>query len=312
MAAIAVSDIFADFDATYKGVPLAMKIRLLLTVDKLITRHFGLRKKELAVPVTESSGVVTLDSRVMWIESARWISQPHGTPGRIPGSLLEETNVDEQDVYRGDWRANAPGTPAEFMQSHDLTGGQIQFDKPTLYGTLIATAATNATPIVVTSSAAHGLSDGDRVDIRNGLVNTNVNGDYYAKVTGYSTTTFALYEDEDLATPIAGNGVYTASSALICCANSPYLQLFTRWHDADMDETSDLPDSALYPNIYTDGMCFEYAKRRVEKDIPKFRALFEDVMNEQIFLTQKRAGRKPMHLEIVHGRSTPSVTRSRW
>lgn len=312
MAAITVTTIFSDFDMTYKGVPTAVKIRLLKTVDKLITRHFGLRKKELAVAVTEESGVVSLDARVMWIESARWINQPHGTPGRIGGSLLTESNVDEQDMYRDDWRASAPSTPSEFMQSHNLTGGQLQFDCPTLYGTLVATAATNADPIVVTSSAAHGLSDGDRVDIRNGLVNTNVNGDHYAKVTGYGTTTFALYSDEDLTTSIAGNGVYTASSALINCANSPYLQLFTRWHDDALDASSSLPDTALYPNLYVDGMCFEYARRRVEKDIPKYKALFEDVINEQIFLTQKRAGRKPMHLEIVHGRSESSVSRSRW
>lgn len=311
MAAIEVATILADFGSTYKGVPEAVQLRYLDTVDKLITRHFGLRKKELYVPIAEESGVVDLDSGVMWIESARWVDRPHATPGRIAGSLLSESSVDEQDVYRGDWRANPPGTPAEFMQTHNLVGGQVQFDCPSLYGTLIATAATNADPIVVTSSAAHGLSDGDRVDIRNGLVNTNVNGDHYAKVTGYSTTTFALYSDAALTTTVAGNGVYTASSGLISCANSPYLQLFTRWHEP-LTANGDVPDTALYPNIYVDGMCFEHAKRRVEKDIPKYRALFEDVMNEQIFLTQKRTGRKPLHLEIVSGRSEASVTRSRW
>jgi len=309
--AIAVSTILADFGSTYKGVPEAVRLRYLNTVDKLIQRHFGLRKKELAVPVAEGSGVVALDSGVMWVETARWIDRPHPTPGRLGGHLLTESNIAEQNAYRGDWRANPPGVPAEFMGTADLTGSQVQFDCPSLYGTLIATAATNATPIVVTSSAVHGLSDGDRVDIRNALVNTNANGDHYAKVTGYSTTTFALYSDSDLSTPVAGNGAYTASSGLISCLNSPYLQLFTRWHE-ELDASDNVPDVALYPNLYVDGMCLEHARRRSEKDIPKFKALFEDVINEQISLTQEQMGTKPFNIQIVSGRSEASVRRSRW
>jgi len=67
--------------------------------------------------------------------------------------------------------------------------------------------STNASPIVITCTA-HGLADGDPVTIAGITGNTNANGDYYAKVTGYSATTFALYTDKALTTPRAGNGAH--------------------------------------------------------------------------------------------------------
>jgi hypothetical protein len=69
-----------------------------------------------------------------------------------------------------------------------------------------ATAATNATPIVVTFGAAHGLVDGDQVQGSGFATNTAANALVYAKVTGYSTTTIGLYSDSALTVPVAGNG----------------------------------------------------------------------------------------------------------
>jgi hypothetical protein len=72
------------------------------------------------------------------------------------------------------------------------------------------TGATNASPIVITTSAAHGFVDADPVNVGTVGSNTNANGILYAKRTGYSDTTFALYEDAGLTTPRAGNGAYTS------------------------------------------------------------------------------------------------------
>jgi hypothetical protein len=78
---------------------------------------------------------------------------------------------------------------------------------------LAVTGATNASPIVVTT-AAHGLADGDPVSIAGVGGNTNSNGDYFAKVTGFSAATFALYSDKALTLPVAGNAAYTAGGTV--------------------------------------------------------------------------------------------------
>jgi hypothetical protein len=64
-------------------------------------------------------------------------------------------------------------------------------------------AATNATPIVV-SSTTNTLSDGDVVFISGGLVNTGINGTF--TVSSTSGTGFTLLGSR-------GTGTYTASSA---------------------------------------------------------------------------------------------------
>jgi len=66
------------------------------------------------------------------------------------------------------------------------------------------TAATNATPIVVTTGTAHGLQTGDKVTISGVLGNTSANGSFSATVT--STTTFSLDGS-------SGNGAYTSGGA---------------------------------------------------------------------------------------------------
>lgn len=70
---------------------------------------------------------------------------------------------------------------------------------------LLVTAATNASPIVVTTSA-HGLADRDYVTISNVVGNTNANGSFHVKML--TPTTFSLYSDKALTTPVAGNGAW--------------------------------------------------------------------------------------------------------
>lgn len=70
------------------------------------------------------------------------------------------------------------------------------------------TGATNATPIVITTSVEHGLVDGQMVAISGVLGNTAANVTCFANQL--SATTFALYTDSGLITPIAGSGAYTS------------------------------------------------------------------------------------------------------
>lgn len=62
------------------------------------------------------------------------------------------------------------------------------------------TAASNATPIAVTTSAAHGLSTGQQAIIQGVLGNTNANGTWTLTVTGANTFTL---------NGSTGNGAYT-------------------------------------------------------------------------------------------------------
>ena len=76
---------------------------------------------------------------------------------------------------------------------------------------LAVSDATNATPIVVTTGT-NDLSDGDYVTIASVGGNTAANGNFY--VDALTTTTFALYSDATLQTPVAGNGAYTSGGTV--------------------------------------------------------------------------------------------------
>lgn len=65
---------------------------------------------------------------------------------------------------------------------------------------LAMTAATNATPIAITTASAHGLATGNYVTISGVLGNTNANGTFVITVTGASTFTL---------NGASGSGTYT-------------------------------------------------------------------------------------------------------
>jgi hypothetical protein len=76
------------------------------------------------------------------------------------------------------------------------------------------TGATNATPIVVTTTSAHGLIDGDPIQITGVGGNTNANVQGFAKRTSYTGSTFGLYSDQALTQAVAGNSGYTSGGAV--------------------------------------------------------------------------------------------------
>ncbi len=89
-------------------------------------------------------------------------------------------------------------------------GGAVEFNicvGIVLATPLVLSDATNATPIVVTTTVDHGLKTGDQVRIAGVTGNTNANGDFY--ITRLSGTTFSL-QDFDHAN-VAGNGAYTGA-----------------------------------------------------------------------------------------------------
>jgi hypothetical protein len=90
--------------------------------------------------------------------------------------------------------------------------GELQLLKRHLFGNGGAiTSSTNATPIVVTTTAAHGLAAGMAITITDHLVNTNANGNFITIATT-SGTTITLGTISGLTVSNAvGNGVGAAT-----------------------------------------------------------------------------------------------------
>jgi phospholipase C len=126
----------------------------------------------------------------------------------------------------------------------DLDGGALDgfVQQDEIPGTTIAIAGiTNASPIVVTTTAAHGFSTGDTVWLKNTNANTAAGG--FHKITVLSTTSFAL-------DGTSGNGIYSGSAARVgkvtrcsdpqvagcnrtCMGHHPARQAYTLWAAAD-------------------------------------------------------------------------------
>lgn len=83
----------------------------------------------------------------------------------------------------------------------DISGGHTH---------ITASGASAATPTVVTTSTAHGISAANDGTQLNSVYVHNLNGVtdgfYYAKVTGFSPTTFALYSDVAQTTGVTSTG----------------------------------------------------------------------------------------------------------
>lgn len=78
------------------------------------------------------------------------------------------------------------------------------------------TGATNATPIEITTSAAHGLADGERVEIIGVLGNLAANGVWYAQVTAANKfTIYSAWTGGAPATPVPGSGAWAAGGTQV-------------------------------------------------------------------------------------------------
>jgi hypothetical protein len=85
--------------------------------------------------------------------------------------------------------------------------------------TLSITGATNASPIVVTTSFSHGLVNGDQVTIQNAAGNTAANGTW--TVANRTATTFELAGS-------TGNGAYTGNGIIRGANNSGFADVWSR------------------------------------------------------------------------------------
>lgn len=308
---IAASSLVSSFRKTFPDCTPTNAYVFLNEASKQVIRAYPIRMRDFNLAVTEGGRTIDIDEGIVWIDEARYIPKPSPDPLKTPGLPMDQTTLDTLQTSGFDWRGESPGTPYEFYTTADLTTGELGLRPSPDDTTLTVTGATNASPIVITSSAAHGLSDGDRVGHVDVVGNTAANVEGYAKVTGYGATTYGFYSDSALTLPIAGNGAYT-SGGLISCAGSPYIKLYTR-HHAALDSSSTMPLTAFYRDTYLNMMRFLYAtEMENEAGIKKYRPLVDEVLERQFQLTQKRGGRKEPHLKIVQQRPNGYVTQTRF
>lgn len=104
---------------------------------------------------------------------------------------------------------------------------------------LTVTNATNATPIVITTSVANGLTNGSRVSIQGVIGNEAANGNFFAKPL--TATTFEIYQYENLSGAIAGSGAYNSASEATLSSGAS-----TRGYDEDTIQIT--VDSLLNPS----------------------------------------------------------------
>lgn len=103
------------------------------------------------------------------------------------------------------WRVEGVLTDVTTAKMSDPTGA-YGIKRNDLSASTIS-GGTKADPVVITTSAAHGLSDGQMVNFLDMVGMTDLEGlNYYAKVTGQSATSYALYQETGLTNTVDGSG----------------------------------------------------------------------------------------------------------
>jgi hypothetical protein len=136
-----------------------------------------------------------------------WLIDSTGVPGASANGSWAATGINSQTAIQpsGTWTPFPIGAKSTLAVSSGLVFASYA------YG-LTVTAATNAAPIVITTSVAHGLQNGQLVTITGVGGNTNANGTFSVAVL--SPTTVALYSASIPNVQIAGNGAYTSGGVV--------------------------------------------------------------------------------------------------
>lgn len=124
--------------------------------------------------------------------------------------LIDEDSDMQFSYYLPVYKQLMPDT--ERYRGHDSYDANGVADPVCGYDENLAlTGASNASPIVITTSGAlvNNMTNGQAVLLTGVLGNTAANGSYFAKTTGYAPGQFALYSNSSLSTPVGGNGAYS-------------------------------------------------------------------------------------------------------
>ena len=121
------------------------------------------------------------------------------------------------------------GTGTSITTSGQINaGGDVLLDANAF--TLSVSNATVATPIVITTTVAHKLADGDQVAMA-GVSVGGSSGQWVVKVTGYSATTFALVDSVGSGSYTGGGTVQRDAQIMFSAARTTTRALTRFWND---------------------------------------------------------------------------------
>jgi len=217
-----------------------MAVTLLQRTLNDLVRQFWLTRDEQVIPLVENQGSYSFDSDVMRI----WVAELQFGSGDPQTLKQKSIRTVDQDFAGSIFASSSSGQAPEciFLNPTKAGARQVCVLPWPSQSSIVISGATNASPIVITTTTNHGLSDGSAIFIGGVLGNTAANGYFFAKETGYSATTFALYTDSSLTSPVAGTGGYTSGGVLASSSN-PFLRLLVSRRVTVTDDTTTLPDS---------------------------------------------------------------------
>lgn len=204
-------------------------------------------------------------------------------------SPLNKMSVRQFEVGGRVPRVQSSDYPQDVYQELSLTSAkQLGLSPPPSFSTLAVSSVSNASPVVVGTTVAHGLADGVQVYVQDVGGNTAANGLYYARVSAPygSTTTFSLYADSAFASPVVGNGAYT-TGGLVATSTGPFMRVWVtrKVTLGEATGTTSLPDSITELDYLNSGMWLKHSRHRHKDDLPENTALWhfwEAKMRQQI------------------------------
>jgi hypothetical protein len=180
-----------------------------------------------SITAATNSNPVTMTSPSNGLDPYFNINNGNG-PGKGPQVTISG-GTGNWAAVNGTWYAtiniNSPATftiPIDTNSFGPLTGTLVFSATPPLIHSNV-TAVSSTTPAVVTTSNSigdeplnHRFQDGDSI----GFSNLSQQQQYYAKVTGYSNSTFAVYADQALTQPVGPSALQGTVSGFVYFAQT--------------------------------------------------------------------------------------------
>jgi hypothetical protein len=274
-------------------------LRLMNEIDEEIIAAIPLRRAFVDVAIAEGVREFDISEDILRI----WACKLYTTADPNEATALDLTDCDTLDLEDSSWRTEEDGTPREAYEFADEDSGQWGINPASAHSTKLVSGATNATPIVVTTTEDHGFIDGDQVLITGVVGNLAANGTFY--VNSLTATTFSLFSDSDLATAVAGTGLYTAGG-VIAGPNSPKLVLECSKRTVLLLATS-MPATPAIKNLYRVGMDALWMSDRRLEGADKRRAEFDRLLASQSHMKMTRQARKQVHVQSFKFRSKSGI-----
>jgi hypothetical protein len=248
--------------------------------------RYPLRQDVLTVPVTANTQEYLLTDTAIQVEAAYYYQDA------VNVRQLDVVSQHEHDQMHPGWRVDAAGDIQGYYLAGDTSSGVIGF-YPKPNDTTIAITGASSTiqpnPIVVTTASPHGLSNGAPVYIVDVVGNVFANGRHFAKVLGYTSTTFALYSNSGLTLAVSGSPAYVSGGYLIA-VGSPAVQMFIRRNQV-LGELDSLPSCLLTIEPYVYSICRRWTEMTLDpSEWQKWQRLEYEAIHKMELYLSERAG----------------------